>query len=105
METKEFEALLETVLEAVDEKFVRPLALALHAVSLTACPDQKSREKLAEVLKAQASTCPEDIDGCIYLKWLAEQLVSPSSTGPSDSQTSLRSSLRLLQGKNRKKDA
>lgn len=90
METEEFEILLETVLDAVDKKFVRPLALALRAVSLTACPDQSSREKLAETLKKEASTCPEDTEGCIYLTWLAEQLVFPSSTGPSEPQKSLR---------------
>ena len=97
MEIKDF----ELVLEAVDKKFVRPLMLALHAVSMMACPDHDSKLRLSEILKAQLSTCPEDVEGRIYLKWLAEQLVSPASTHPSGPDKSLHASLRLVDQKKR----
>jgi tRNA threonylcarbamoyladenosine modification (KEOPS) complex Pcc1 subunit len=102
---EEFEAILETVLQAVSEQYILPLTMALGTLTAEICHDPETAEAVADALHSQAKSCPEDVAGRAILLSLARLAAEPDASDLADVKNLVRSRLRLIHGQLSDQDA
>lgn len=86
MTREEFETVLSTILNAVQQQLITPMVLALGTLTVAATRDPIEAEWISSTLYSQAENCPPDLAGRAILLALA-QLAQSGSSGAFDPQT------------------
>jgi len=84
-------------MDAVLEQYVQPMTHALCLLTYVVSRTQDGKW-LAEQLRIQADSCPDDVAGKGILHALAEMAESPDAIPPNDVRKRANTSLRLIQG-------
>lgn len=97
MDQKAAEALVEVLLNAVREQFVRPMEAALCVLTLALCY-KKDREWVRGYFERLAETSSKDVAGRGIFDALAGLASLPDPPPPDEIKRALNTSLRLIHG-------